>query len=107
MVYQVKESKGRLPQNRFTFELDGAEYSVPKLEYLSGRALKLASKLEEAADVENVKLDNITIVYDIFEAACPEVAEPLWDLDPEQVMELFAAWQGDSEASGNDDSSEN
>jgi hypothetical protein len=61
MTFKVPPSKADEPQNRYTFEIDGTTYDVPKLGFIKGDAVEA---LVEAAQYGNLAWRSAC--YDLF-----------------------------------------
>jgi hypothetical protein len=77
--YQVPPSKASIEQNRFTFTLNGKDYSLPKLAFIKP---SLVEQLEGATKLKAVRMltdHYIPGLFDEFE-------------DAEQLTDLYNAW---------------
>ncbi|KZM68477.1 hypothetical protein AWN90_11445 [Nocardia terpenica] len=87
-MFTVPKSAGSKRQNRFAFRIaeGGKVYSVPFLQYLSGRgATFIQSGIES-------KLDEASLTRGLIALECPEVAEAIEGLSIDQIGALSKAW---------------
>lgn len=98
-VFVVPPSAGSKKENRFSFKLGTKTYSVPKLQYLSGKTAKMLTETTDQLTVAEINRR-------IFISECPSLEEAVYDLADDQVNALADAWveesaitPGESEAS--------
>ncbi|MFE7717486.1 hypothetical protein ACFU44_00365 [Nocardia rhizosphaerihabitans] len=104
-VDTVPVSEGSKKENRYAFRLrDGGKvFSVPKLQYLSGKGTDF---LDEAIEQG---LDEIRLTRALIAIECPEAAEGARNLAADQVMWISKRWAEAStitvgESEGSDES---
>lgn len=104
MVYQVPPSKASVKQNRFEFKAPGSKkvHSVPKVQYIKPGFLRdlraLTADVPEGAEPpDDVKMALYDAQLAMFEHYVPGFAD-MFD-DSEQIGELMAAWQAESNIS--------
>lgn len=91
MVYQVPKSKASIGQNRFRFEIDGTEYEIPLLKYITGDVVREMAELEAAGGMRRAWAN-----YIMFGPADSPVGRAVRTLDQEQLADLAGAWAEES-----------
>ena len=104
MVYQVPPSKASIKQNRFEFTVPGSKkvHSVPKVQYVKPAFLAELQRIADGAgEGDTLTQGQQVALYQaqmrLFEHYVPGFAD-LFD-DSEQIGELMAAWQAESNIS--------
>lgn len=104
MVYAVPPSKASVKQNRFEFTVPGSKrvHSVPKVQYIKPAYLKQLQDIADGAgEGDALTKEQQVALYQaqlaMFEHYVPGFTD-LFD-DSEQIGELMAAWQAESNIS--------
>lgn len=84
-AFNVPASAGSKRDNRFTFRHDGKTYSVPKLQYLSGKTAKLLNELQ--APMTSAEINRRVLVSE-----CPDCEDAVYSMADDQMEALADAW---------------
>jgi len=85
MAFEVPASKASVGQDKFTFKIDGKQFSIKKAKYLT---------IGEAEALESP--ESSTVVLDIFGRRGTKQGDAVRSLDQEQFAALVEAWKLDS-----------
>ena len=88
MSFVVPAPAGKLPENRFVFEIDGTEHSVPRMEYLTGRQARALA----GVTTDNLDLAAMSAAWSIFDDVDDATGEAVRGLEVAQLTALLEAW---------------
>lgn len=79
MAYQIPESAGLNPANRFEFEFEGETFSVPKVKFLRPAVVRRLETLTQQQ-----------VIFFLLDEFAPDLVDRLDDMG--QVEDLYRAW---------------